>query len=410
MNVDYPPEAQRFRTQVRAFLGRALPDDWRGLGALDSDQAREFTAQWRARLAAEGYLTPSWPPEYGGAGMTRLQQLVLTEELAAAGVPFNGRNDTFSIKMIGNLLLRYGTATQKAYFLPRIVSNEHRWCQGFSETEAGSDLASLRTRARLEPGPGGEEWVIDGQKIWTSDAMTANWMFLLARTDPEAERHRGLSMLLLPMNQPGIEVRPIRMMTGASNFNQVTLDGARTPRENIVIGPGQGWTAAMALLGLERGDEAATNPIFFGAEVRRLIELARQRGLADDPVVRDELARAYSRAEIMKFLGWRTLTGWLKGEVPGRDASVSKLYWSEHHRQVTELALRLLGPAAMTPTGRTPIRHYRTDDPDAPNSTASWTGTWMTAISGTIYAGTSQIQRNILAETVLGLPKEPRGT
>ena len=251
--------------------------------------------------------------------------------------------------------------------------------------------------------------MIDGQKIWTSDALTANWIFLLARTDPDAERHRGITMLLVPMDQPGIEVRPIRMMSGAGAFNQVTFDGARTALDNVVIGPGEGWKAAMALLGLERGDEAATNPIYFGAEVRRLIALARERGVDTDPVVRDELARAYTRAEIMKYLGWRTLTGWLKGEVPGRDASVSKLYWSEHHRQVTDLAVTLLGAAAMTPTGRSPIRHYRTDDPDAPNSPASWTGTWMTAISGTIYAGTSEIQRNILAESVLGLPKEPRG-
>ena len=405
MNVDYPPEAEEFRARVRDFLRRGLPADWRGLGALSSDEAREFTASWRKVLAAEGYLTPSWPAEYGGAGLSRLQQVVLTEELATAGVPFNGRNDTFSIKMIGNLLLRYGTDEQKSYFLPRIVSGEHRWCQGFSETEAGSDLASLRTRAYLD----GDQWVIEGQKVWTSDAQTANWMFLLARTDPGAERHRGLSMLLLPMGQPGIEIRPIKMMTGASNFNQVTLDGPRTARDNVVIGPGQGWKAAMALLGLERGDEAATNPIYFGAEVRRLIGLAQERGRSDDPLVRDELARAFTRAEIMKFLGWRTLTGWLKGEVPGRESSVSKLYWSEHHRQVTDLAVTLLGADALAPSGRSPIRHYRADDPDAPNSSASWTGTWMTAVSGTIYAGTSEIQRNILAESVLGLPKEPRG-
>jgi alkylation response protein AidB-like acyl-CoA dehydrogenase len=412
MNVDYPPEAQAFRAQVRAFLHRALPADWRGLGTLSGEKAREFTAAWRVTLATEGYLTPGWPPEYGGAGLSRLQQVVLTEELATAGVPFNGRNDNFSIKMIGNLLLRYGTEQQKSYFLPRIVSGEHRWCQGFSETEAGSDLAGLRTRARLVPADGkldGGEWVIDGQKIWTSDARTANWMFLLARTDPDAERHRGITMLLMPMDQPGIEVRPIRMMTGASNFNQVTFDGARTDLQNVVIGPGQGWTAAMALLGLERGDEAATNPIFFGAEVGRLIELARERGRSQDPLVRDELARAYTRAQIMKYLGWRTLTGWLKEDTPGQEASVSKLYWSEHHRAVTDLAVTLLGAGALAPTGRSPVRHYRTDDPDAPNSSASWTGTWMTAISGTIYAGTSEIQRNILAESVLGLPREPRG-
>jgi alkylation response protein AidB-like acyl-CoA dehydrogenase len=329
---------------------------------------------------------------------------VLSEELARAGVPFNGRNDTFSIKMIGNLLLQFGTEEQKQRFLPRIVSGEDTWCQGFSEPGAGSDLAALRTTARLEDG----EWVINGQKTWTSDARTANWMFMLTRTDPTAQRHRGITMLLVPVDQPGIDIRPIKMMTGGNNFNEVFFDNVRTAEENVIIGPGEGWRAAMALLGLERGDEAATNPIYFRAEVDRLIRLAQERGRAGDPLVRDELARAYTRAEIMRYLGFRTLTGWLKGEATGRDASISKLYWSEHHRQVTDLGVTLLGADALAPTGRTPIRHYRADDPSAPNSSASWVTTWMTAVSGTIYAGTSEVQRNILAETVLGLPKEYR--
>jgi alkylation response protein AidB-like acyl-CoA dehydrogenase len=404
VNVDYPPDVAGFREEIRDFLRAELPDDWAGLGSLDEPAAREFTAWWRGRMAARGWLTPSWPREYGGAGLSKLQQVVLAEEFARAGVPVRGDNDVFSVKMIGNLLVRHGTAEQKQRFLPRIVSGEDRWCQGFSEPDAGSDLASLRTRARLVDG----EWIIDGQKIWTSDARTANWMFLLARTDPDGPRHAGITMLLLPMDQPGITVRPIHMITGGSNFNEVFLDGARTAEHNVVLGPGQGWTAATALLGLERGDEAATNPIFFRAEVDRLIGLARERGLADDAAVRDQLARAYTRAEIMRYLGLRTLTGWLKGDGPGADASVSKLYWSEHHRETTDVAVSLLGADALTPTGRRPIRHYRTDDPDAPNSSASWVGTWLTAISGTIYAGTSEIQRNILAETVLGLPRDKR--
>ncbi|NKY60491.1 acyl-CoA dehydrogenase family protein [Nocardia flavorosea] len=404
MNIDYPPDVADFRTEVRAFLERELPEGWRGLGHLDEEEARAFTAWWRTRLAESGYLTPSWPREYGGAGLSRLQQVVLAEEFAAAGVPLNGKNDVFSIKMIGNLLLRYGTEEQQRRFLPRIVSGEDRWCQGFSEPGAGSDLAGLRTRARLED----DTWVIDGQKIWTSDARTANWIFVLVRSDPDASRHRGITMLLVPMDQPGITVRPISMLSGGDNFNEVYFDGARTARENVVIGPGEGWTAAMALLGLERGDEAATNPIYFQAEVDRLIALAKERGHARDGAVRDDLARAYTRAQIMRYLGMQTLTGWLAGKTPGRDASISKLYWSEHHRKTTDLAVDLLGAEALAPTGRRPIRHYRADDPDAPNSSGSWVGTWMIAISGTIYAGTSEIQRNILAESVLGLPKEPR--
>ena len=406
MDISYPPETDRFREEIRAFLSRELPEDWAGLGALDGEAAREFTAWWRTRLASVGYLTPSWPTEYGGAGLSRLQQVVLSEELASAGVPFNGKNDNFSIKMIGNLLLRFGTEEQKRRFLPRIVSGEDRWCQGFSEPGAGSDLAGLRTSARLD----GDEWVINGQKIWTSDARTANWMFVLARTEPGSTRHQGISMLLVPVDQPGIDIRPIKMMTGGDNFNEVFFDDARTPAENIVIGPGEGWRAAMALLGLERGDEAATNPIYFKAEVDRLIKLAQEKGRSDDPVVRDQLARAYTRGEIMRYLGLRTLTGWLKGEVPGRDSSISKLYWSEHHRETTDLAVTLLGAEALAPSGRWPIRHYRADDPTAPNSSASWVGTWMIAISGTIYAGTSEVQRNILSEAVLGLPKEQRPT
>lgn len=404
MNIDYPPEAETLRTEVREFLARELPAEWAGLGALDGDEARRFTAWWRGRLAETGYIAPSWPTEYGGAGLSKLGQVVLAEEFAKAGVPPYGLNDNFSIKMIGNLLLRFGTEEQKQRFLPRIVRGEDTWCQGFSEPGAGSDLAGLRTRAHLVDG----EWIIDGQKIWTSDARTANWIFLLVRTDPDATRHRGITMLLVPMDQPGITIRPITMMTGGSNFNEVFFDGARTAEANIVIGPEQGWQAAMALLGLERGDEVATNPIFFRAEVDRLIGLARERGLAEDQLVRDQLVRAYTRVEIMRYLGLRTLTGWLKGEVPGRDASISKLYWSEHHRETTDLAVSLLGAEALAPTGRSPIRHYRADDPGAPNSSASWTETWMAAISGTIYAGTSQVQRNILAESVLGLPKEPR--
>ena len=404
MNVEYPPETVAFREEIRAFLRHELPADWAGLGALDEDAAREFTAWWRTRMASVGWLTPSWPREYGGAGLTRLQQVVLAEEFARGGVPVRGANDVFSIKMIGNLLLAHGTEEQKRRFLPRIVSGEDRWCQGFSEPDAGSDLAALRTRARLVDG----EWVIDGQKIWTSDARSANWMFLLARTDPDAGKHAGISMLLVPMDQPGITVRPIHMITGGNNFNEVFFDGARTAEQNVVIGPGQGWAAAMALLGLERGDEAATNPIFFRAEVDRLIALAQERGLAGDELVRDRLARAVTRAEIMRYLGLRTLTGWLRGDAPGTDASISKLYWSEHHRETTDLAVSLLGADALVPTGRKPIRHYRTDDPDAPNTSASWVGTWLTAISGTIYAGTSEVQRNILAEAVLGLPKERR--
>jgi hypothetical protein len=404
VNPEYSKETEEFRGEVRQFIDANLPPEWEGLGALDTEAAHAFTASWRALLAQRGYLVPAWPKEYGGAGLTKLQQVILVEEFAKAGVPANGANDNFSIKMIGGLLLKFGTPEQKQHFLPRIVSGEDVWCQGFSEPGSGSDLASIRTSARLD----GDSWVIDGQKIWTSEATAANWIFMLARTNPDGTRHRGISMLLVPLDQPGIEVRPIRTATGNNAFNEVFFTGARTPVENVVIGVDQGWKAAMALLGLERGDEAATNPILFRAEVDRLLKLVHERGLTGDAVVRDQVARAYIKAEIMGYLGKRILTGWLRGDAPGVEASVSKLYWSEHHREITDLAMTLLGPAAMVTEGRPPLRHFRTDDPGAPNSTASWSHTWLTAISGTIYAGTSEVQRNILAENALGLPREQR--
>jgi alkylation response protein AidB-like acyl-CoA dehydrogenase len=405
MDPRFPPEAETFRAEIRTFLAEHLPDDWEGIGALDTDDALAFTEDWRDILADNGYLAPAWPQRYGGGGLSKLQQVVMVEEFAKAGVPTYGTNDNFGIKMIGNLLLMLGTDEQKQHYLPRIINRQDRWCQGFSEPGAGSDLAGVKTMARLEH----DEWVINGQKIWTSDATTANWIFLLARTNPDAPRSRGISMLLVPLDQPGIEIRPITMATGSRAFNEVFFTDAKTSVDNVVLGVDQGWKAATALLGLERGDEAATNPILFRAELDRLIQLVRERGLADDEVVRDEIARAYSRVEIMRFLGARILTGWLRGEPAGTEASVSKLYWSEYHRSVTDLAMTLLGPAALIPAGRPPLRHYRTDDPGAPNSTASWSNTWLAGVSGTIYAGTSEIQRNILAESALGLPREARG-
>jgi alkylation response protein AidB-like acyl-CoA dehydrogenase len=404
MDLSDPPEVQAFRAEVTGFIAAHVPPGWAGLGALGTQEARAFVDRWRSLLAEQRYLAPSWPKEYGGGELSRLQQVIIVEEMARAGLPASGPNDVFGIKMIGNLLLRYGTPEQKEHFLPRIIAGTDQWCQGFSEPEAGSDLASLRTRAVLRDG----EWVINGQKVWTSQAHSADWIFMLVRTDPGAARHHGITMLLVPLDQPGVDVRPITMITGDTAFSEVFFTDVRTAEANVVGEVNQGWSVAMSLLGLERGDEAATNPIMFRAEIDRLIELARERGRSDDPVIRQRLARCYSRAEIMRHLGNRILTQWLQEEPLGIEASISKLYWSEHHREVTNLAMDLIGPEAMVPTGRRPLRHYRTDDPGAPNSTASWSTVWLTAMSGTIYAGTSEVQRNILAESGLGLPREPR--
>jgi alkylation response protein AidB-like acyl-CoA dehydrogenase len=404
MDPTHPPDAELFRKRVREFLAEALPAGWRGLGAIDDrTEADSFVEEWRRTLAEHGLLGVSWPREYGGAGLTKLEQVVLVEELARAGVPAMGGNDNFSIKMVGNTLLRWGTEAQKRRFLPRILSGEDVWCQGYSEPGAGSDLAGLSTRAVLD----GDRWVVTGQKIWTSRAREANWMFLLARTDLAETRHGGITFLLVPLDQPGVDIRPITMLSGETEFNEVFLDGATTPADHVVGEVNGGWAVAMTLLGHERGEEAATNPILFRAELDRLVALARERGLTSDPVVRQRLARAHVRCEIMRFLGYRILTGVLSGGgTVGPEASISKLYWSEYHRSVAELALDLLGADGTVLDGRGPIRSYRADDPGAPNTSGSWIGAFYNATAGTIYAGTSEIQRNILAEAILGLPRD----
>ena len=425
MDVSYPTEVESFRAEVRAVLAEELPPGWAGIGAIaPREDAEQFAAQWRQVLYRRGLLGITWPPEYGGRGLSRLHQVVLTEELARAGVPYGEHTDLFGIKMLGSTLLRWGTEEQKARFLPRILSGEDRWCQGFSEPGAGSDLASLATRATLVKGDGpggtgggsppcaekvgGEEWVIDGQKTWTSVAHRANWIFLLARTEPGARGHRGISLLLCRLDQPGIEIRPIRQLTGDSDFNEVFFTGARTHSALVVGAPGEGWQVAMTLLGHERGEEAATNPILFGAELDRLLALAAERGRDHDPLIRQRLAWCYARVEIMRYLGYRILTQVHSGTELGAAASVAKLYWSEYHVAATELALDIQGLDGLVPQGRGPLRAVRTDDPGAPNSSGSWLGAFLNARAGTIYAGTSEVQRNILAETVLGLPKERR--
>lgn len=404
VDARYPPEAEAYREKVQGFLAEHLPPGWAGIGALDADEAARFTEEWRRILHENGYLAVSWPRQYGGQDLTPLEQVVLAEELARAGVPREGPHDVFGIQMLGNTIIRWGTEEQKRRFLPRILSGEDRWCQGYSEPDAGSDLANLACRAELD----GDRWVIDGQKTWSSAARSANWIFLLARTDPGASRHKGITFLLCPLEQAGVEVRPIRMMTGASEFNEVFFTGASTARENVLGVVNGGWAVAMTLLEFERGEGAAVLPIRFRTELDRLLALARQYGRDADPLVRQRLAWCYSKVEIMRYLGLRALTRFVRGDPPGPEASISKLYWSEYHQAATELAMDVMGLHGLVPTGRPPATVFQTDDPGAPNSTASWAGVFLNARAGTIYAGTSEVQRNIIGELVLGLPKEPR--
>lgn len=406
MDLDHPADVERFRAEVRAVLAEELPPGWTGIGAIpDVEATRAFVRDWRRTMYRRGLLGVAWPAEYGGRGLTTLHQVVLVEELTRAGLPFGDQPaDATGLKMLGNTLLRYGTEAQKAAILPGLLSGEQRWCQGFSEPEAGSDLAAVATRARRD----GDGWVIDGQKIWTSAAHTATGIFVLARTDPAAPKHRGLSFLLVALDQPGVTVRPIRHMTGGTDFCEVFFDGARAPLDMVVGEPGEGWKVAGTLLTYERGEEAATNPILFRAELDRLVALAQRTGRAADPVIRHRLARCRARVEVMRFMGYRILSDVLAGDELGHTSSVSKLYWSEYHRELTELALDIGGLDGLVPTGKPPSRPMRADDPGAdPGSSRSWWEVSLNARAGTIYAGTSEVQRTILAERALGLPREP---
>ncbi len=404
MQPTYTAEADTFREKMQAFLAEHLPADWKGIGALDEEAAHEFMVSWRQILADNKLVAASWPVEYGGAGLTELESVVMAEEFTKAGVPTRGENDAFSIQMVGNTIIRWGTEEQKKQFLPRIVSGEDLWCQGYSEPNAGSDLGNLGCRAELD----GDEWRINGQKIWTSAGHLADWIFVLARTDPDAPKHRGISFLLVPMEQPGVEVRPIKMITGQSEFNEVFFTDAKCPKENVVGEINGGWGVAMTLLGFERGETAATAPVSFRAEFDRLVELAQERGRTEDPVIRQRLAQTHIEVEIMRFHGMRALTKFLSGGQPGPAESTFKLYWSEYHRRITELAVDVLGADGMHLVGKLPSSAFSADSPGAPNESGTWLGSFMNARAGTIYAGSSEVQRNIVGEMVLGLPKEPR--
>jgi len=403
MNPQYSAEAEAYRQKVQAFLAEKLPVDWGGLGTLEGEPLTQFMREWRHTLYEAGYLAPGWPVEYGGAGLSALEQVILAEELTRAGVPSGGPNDPFGIQMLGNTLLLCGSDEQKRHYLPRILSGEDTWCQGYSEPNAGSDLANVGLRAERD----GDQWMLNGQKIWTSAGHLADHIFTLARTDPDAPKHKGISFLLVDMRQPGVEVRPIKMISGESEFNEVFYTDAVCPVENVVGGVNDGWRVAMTLLGFERGESAATIPIRFQAELDRLLKLARERGVAGDPLIRQRLAWCYSQVQVMRYSGMRVLTSFLGGHHPGPEGGISKLFWSEYHKVVTELAVDIYGAEALTPSGRRPSSAFQTDDAGAPNSTNSWVATFLNARAGTIYAGSSQIQRNIIGEMVLGLPKEP---
>jgi alkylation response protein AidB-like acyl-CoA dehydrogenase len=411
MDLSYPPEAEAFRVEIRDWLVESLPAGWGEPGfELDAGERAAWTAAWTDKLFEGGWICASWPKEYGGRGLTTMEAVVLNEEFARVGAPL--RADFFGDTLVGPTILRWGTEEQKREFLPQIMRGQVAWCQGFSEPESGSDLAALRTTAVLD----GDEWRINGQKIWTTQAQYADYIFLLARTNPEASKHAGISYLLVPMRQPGVEVRPITQVDGSAEFNEVFFTEARCPRDNVVGGVDNGWKVAMTTLGFERGTSATTGFRRFRKELDAIVESARIGGRLHDPLVRQELARAWSTVKIMEINGYRSLTGVLKdSKDPGVTAlgATNKMFWSEYHQWVTNTALDLLGPEGQIMGGSggddfvAGIGRRRSRQGYAPSDLQA---TFFFSRSETIWGGTAQIQRNIVGERLLGLAKEPKAS
>jgi alkylation response protein AidB-like acyl-CoA dehydrogenase len=409
MELDYTPEAEAFRKEVRTWLEENLPDGWFEPGfSLEGDARKRFNEEWPKKLYGGGWICASWPTEYGGKGLSILENVVLAEEFAKARAPM--RADFFGDTLVGPTILQWGTEEQKKEFLPKILKGEMRWCQGFSEPDSGSDLASLKTSAVLD----GDEWVINGQKVWTTQAQHADYVFLLARTDPDAPKHKGISYLLVPMRQPGVEVRPITQPDGTAEFNEVFFDNARCPKDNVVGGLNNGWVVANTTLAHERGMSATTSYRRFEDELRLMIEAAKDNGAIADPVIRQGLARYYTKIQILKVNGLRSLSTTLAGRKDPSMAALgagNKMYWSEMHREAMELALDIFGAESMLSTvgpesGAWPgnVRQKgRAGYPVSP-----MVSSFFFSRSETIWGGTAEIQRNIVGERVLGLPKEPR--
>jgi len=411
MDLTYPPDAEEFRIEIRAWLEENLPDGWFDEGfSMTSEERRKFHEDWTQKLFDGGWICASWPQEYGGKGLSIMQNVVLNEEFALAGAPL--RADFFGDTLVGPTILQWGSEEQKKEFLPKILRGQISWCQGFSEPDAGSDLAGLKTKAELD----GDEWVINGQKIWTTQAQYADYIFLLARTDPNAPKHAGISYLLVPMKQDGIEVRPIVQPDGSAEFNEVFFTNVRAPKENVVGGLNNGWKVAMTTLGFERGSSATTSHRRFEKELEAIIDKAKENGRIDDPTVRQGLAKQWSKIQIMRVNGYRTLTAAVHGT---KDLGVAalgatnKMFWSESHRDTMNLAMDILGPYAQVLTGKTteedefvPGYGMRRGRPDYPVSILQ--ASFFFSRSETIWGGTAEIQRNIVGERVLGLPKEPR--
>ena len=395
MELEIRPEDQPFAAEVRRWLDEHLVGEFaahRGVGGPDDPAAWEVRLRWEKELAAGGWLGLTWPEEYGGRGATLSQAIIFEYEYARARAPY--RLGIQGQDLFGPTLLMFGTPGQKARFLPRILAAEEFWGQGFSEPDAGSDLASVRTQARLVPGNGtaGGEWVIDGQKVWMTFGASADWLYVLCRTDPQAPRHRGLSLLLVPAGQPGVQIRPITNMLGDGAFCEVFLTGARTSADLIVGRPGEGWKVAMAALGVERGTLLMPQQLGFEREADEVLRLARDRGAP--PGLSHQLVDSWIAVRLMRVSALRTIGEMMAGRAPGAQAATSKLFASTQHQRLLELAAEILAEDA-TVVGD----GYQL----GPLQRA-----FLLSRAETIYGGSSQIQRNIIGERLLGLPREPR--
>lgn len=384
-----------FRSEIRDWMNDNLRGPFEQLkfrgGPGDEHMFVEERMEWERHLAAAGWTCVGWPTDAGGRGLPLNQEVIFHEEYARAGGP--GRAGLIGEGLLGPTLIHFASAEQRARFLPGIVSGTEFWCQGYSEPNAGSDLANVSTTARLE----GDEWVISGQKVWTSLAQWADWCFVVARTEPGSTRHHGLSYLLIRMDAPGIEVRPIRQITGTAEFNEVFFDEARTPADHIVGAPGEGWKVAMGTLAFERGVLTLGQQMAFERELDEITEAARATGRIDDPVVRQGLVDLWIRLRIMRSNAIRTLSVDENAELV-REAMIGKLYWASLHRDMGEMAMEVLGAAAMVIRDR-----YDSHEPlDALHRLFMFTR------SDTLYGGSNEIQRNVIGERALGLPREPR--
>jgi len=390
MHIGFSQEDEQFRREIAEWLADALSGEFavlRGRGGSGDEGALiDERRAWERKLASGGWTCVGWPEEWGGRGLSLARQLIFHEEYARAGAP--GRLGHMGETLLGPTLIAFGSEAQKRRFLPAIADGEEIWCQGYSEPDAGSDLANVQTRARLD----GDHWVIDGQKVWTSWAAWADWCFVLCRTDPASRRHRGLSYLLVPMDQPGIQVRPIRQITGDAEFFEVFYDGARSAAENVVGGPGEGWKVAMGTLAFERGVSTLGQQMLFRNELASIIEVARRNGRARDPLIRQRIAEAWTGLEIQRANALRTLSQ--RSEIAPA-GMITKIYWASWHRRLGELAMDVLGAegeiAAGEPYQLTPLQRL-----------------YLFSRSDTIYGGSNEIQRNLIAERALGLPREPR--